>query len=376
MYESYYGLRGKPFQLNPDPAFYFGSRGHSRALAYLQYGLYQGEGFIVITGEIGAGKTTLVRSLIEQLDSTQITAAQIVSTQLDAGEILRAVATAYGIPSHGNDKANLLASIEAFVMTLATKGKRALLIVDEAQNLSLRAIEELRMLSNFQLGTQGLLQSFLVGQPQLRRMMRLPEMEQLAQRVIASYHLGPMDRAETEAYIKHRLKLAGWSEDPSLDKGVFDGIFGYSRGIPRQINTISNHLLLAGCLAEKHKLTLADVEAVIEEIREDLDENVEKAAGSGGKLSPDSGTRKALDSLHLRDPEEAEIHDTNLSSLDDRIRQLERNLASVGDTLHARVHELHSSRLKILRQMEQNLARVGDLLQELVRELRASKLEV
>jgi len=376
MYESYYRLRGKPFQLNPDPAFYFGSRGHSRALAYLQYGLYQGEGFIVITGEIGAGKTTLVRSLIEQLDSTQITAAQIVSSQLNAGEILRAVATAYGIPSSGNDKANLLASIEAFVMTLATTGKRALLIVDEAQNLSLRAIEELRMLSNFQLGTQGLLQSFLVGQPELRKMMRLPEMEQLSQRVIASYHLGPIDRSETEAYIKHRLKLAGWADDPSLDNGVFDGIFEYSGGIPRRINTIANHLLLAGCLAEKHRLARGDVDAVIEEIREDLGYDSNKNVASAGNQPLDAKRGDALHQSRLLDVAEQELRGNDLAELEDRIRLLERNLVAVGEALHDRVNELHTSRLKILRQMEQNMVRIGELLQELVRELRASRLEV
>src|SRR5882762_3270889 len=150
MYEAFYGFTGKPFQLNPDPAFYFGSRGHKRAFAYLQYGLYQSEGFIVITGEIGAGKTTIVRSLFEQIDRDKLVAAQLVSTQLDADDMLRAVGAAFGLPVKSIDKA------------------RALLVVDEAQNLTPRAIEELRMLSNFQLGDQALLQSFLIGQPELR----------------------------------------------------------------------------------------------------------------------------------------------------------------------------------------------------------------
>jgi general secretion pathway protein A len=373
MYESYYRLRGKPFQLNPDPAYYFSSRGHSRALAYLQYGLYQGEGFIVITGEIGAGKTTLVRSLIEQLDAGQITAAQIVSTQLDAGEVLRAVANAYGIPTRGNDKANLLASIEAFVMTLATSGKRALLIVDEAQNLSVNAIEELRMLSNFQLGTQGLLQTFLVGQPQLRRMMRLPEMEQLSQRVIASYHLGPMDRAETEAYIKHRLKLAGWANDPSFDKDVFDGIFQYSGGLPRQINTITNHLLLAGCLAEKHRLTGADIDAVIEEVREDFADGPE--INTGSKRAAEVKGRMATKPMAKPDPFVPPAPDPGIAKLEGRIRELERTLGDVGSAFEERMKVLHSSRQKMLRQMDQKLSRVGDLIQELVQELRDADVE-
>ncbi len=195
MYEDFYGLTGKPFQLSPDPAFYFGSKGHTSAYSYLKYGVYQGEGFLVITGEIGAGKTTLVRALLEELDVRTIVAAQIVSTQLEADDLLRSVAKAFGIRVPQDDKASLLASIEAFLLMLFQQSKRALLIVDEAQNLNAGSIEELRMLSNFQCGDQALLQSFLVGQPELRDLMRSPAMEQFRQRVIASYHLGPLDES-------------------------------------------------------------------------------------------------------------------------------------------------------------------------------------
>src|SRR5512145_792203 len=135
MYESYFGLTGKPFQLNPDPSFYFGSRGHKRAFAYLEYGLYQSEGFIVITGEIGAGKTTIVRSLLEQLDPAKVVAAQLVSTQLDADDLLRAVGVAFGLPVTTVPKSVLIAQIEAFLCQVALDKKRALLVVDEAQNL-------------------------------------------------------------------------------------------------------------------------------------------------------------------------------------------------------------------------------------------------
>lgn len=344
MYESFYGLQGKPFQLNPDPQFYFGSRGHNRALAYLQYGLYQGEGFIVITGEIGAGKTTLVRSLIEQLDPARFVAAQIVSTQLDAGDLLRSVATAFGIPSKSREKAHLLASIEAFLTSLAATNKRALLIVDEAQNLTLRAIEELRMLSNFQLGTQALLQSFLVGQPQLRRLMRRPEMEQLSQRVIASHHLGPIDRAETEAYIQHRLKLVGWADDPTFDQSAFDGIFEYTRGIPRQINTLSNRLLLAGCLAEKHDLTGEDVAAVVEEIRDE----------SGSAVSSESLGSIPEELEDFYSGEDGEVPGVahrrgaaDVKELSERMRKVEQNLASLTGTLQDLVRELRTSKVDL-----------------------------
>src|SRR6266851_250377 len=270
MYESFYGLTGKPFQLNPDPAFFFGSRGHKRAFAYLQYGLYQGEGFIVITGEIGAGKTTLVRSLLEQLDREKVVAAQLVSTYLDADDMLRAVGIAFGLPVRTVSKAVLLGSLEAFLCKVAMECKRALLIVDEAQNLTPRAVEELRMLSNFQLGNHALLQSFLIGQPELRGMMQSPQMQQLRQRVTASYHLGPLDKAETQAYIEHRLKHVQWKGDPQLEPACFDLIHSLTGGIPRRINTLCNRLLLAGFLGEKHALGAGDVHYIADEIREEL----------------------------------------------------------------------------------------------------------
>jgi general secretion pathway protein A len=270
MYEAFYRLSGKPFQLNPDPEFFFESRGHKRAFAYLQYGVHQSEGFIVITGDIGTGKTTLVRGLFEKLDRSQLVAAQLVSTQLDADDMLRAVAVAFGLPIKAVDKASLLASLEAFLCQLAVAGKRALLVVDEAQNLTPRAIEELRMLSNFQLGDHALMQSFLVGQPELRAMMQGPQMQQLRQRVIASYHLGPMDRAETQAYIEHRLAHVGWKGDPSFDAAALDLVHQASDGVPRRINTICNRLLLAGFLGEKHAFGAVDVEAIVREIREEL----------------------------------------------------------------------------------------------------------
>ena len=209
MYESFFGLTGKPFQLNPDPSFFYGSRGHKRAFAYLEYGLYQSEGFIVITGDIGAGKTTIVRSLLEQLDSSKVVAVQLVSTQLEADDMLRAVGTAFGLPVRSVDKAILLASLEAFLCQLAVDKKRALLVVDEAQNLPPGAIEELRMLSNFQLGDQALLQSFLVGQPELRAMMQSPQMQQLRQRVIASYHLGPLDKSRNPGLCRAPAEARG-----------------------------------------------------------------------------------------------------------------------------------------------------------------------
>jgi general secretion pathway protein A len=284
MYESFYGLSGKPFQLNPDPSFFFGSKGHRRALAYLEYGLHQSEGFIVITGEIGAGKTTLVRSLLQKLDSKKVVAAQLVSTHLDAEDTLRLVAAAFGLPNKQLKKADLLLSIEMFLLSLTAAGKRALLIVDEAQNLTPRAIEELRMLSNFQLGEHALLQSFLVGQPEFRETMQSPDMQQLRQRVIASYHLGPMDASETEAYIEHRLKHVGWRGSPAFQTGAHEAIFLATDGVPRRINTLCDRLMLSGFLTGATSFSALDVNGVVSEIR---DEAGDAAAAAAVARSPE-----------------------------------------------------------------------------------------
>jgi putative secretion ATPase (PEP-CTERM system associated) len=274
MFEPYYGFSAPPFQLSPDPAFFYGSRGHKRAYSYLQYGLYQGEGFITLTGEVGAGKTTLIRNLLKELDTRTVVACQLVSTQLDADSLLRAVATGFGLAVREQSKARVLAEVESFLVSLVPKKKRALLIVDEAQNLEPEAVEELRMLSNFQIQNRTLLQSFLVGQPELRQLMRSASMQQLRQRVIASYHLGPLDGDETRAYIEHRLKQVGWKGDPEFEEPVFGVLHGYTGGIPRRINTLCTRALLAAFLAEKHAITCEDVECVTAEFSEEFGEEL------------------------------------------------------------------------------------------------------
>ncbi|MBI5784938.1 MAG: AAA family ATPase [Rhodocyclales bacterium] len=266
MYEEYYGLTAKPFQTNPDPSFYFGSRQHRRAMAYLDYGLHRNEGFIVITGEVGAGKTTLVRSLLGKLDPEKFIAAHLVSTQLDADNALRLVAAVFGVPTAAESKADLLVALEGFLVSTYRAGKRCLLVVDEAQNLSMQAVEELRMLSNFQLNTHALLQSFLVGQPEFRFTLQSPQLTQLRQRVIAACHIGPMDVNETQAYIEHRLTHCGWTNSPSFAPDAFPALFEGSGGIPRRINAICDRLLLSGFLSNIKHFSEAEVFEVVREI--------------------------------------------------------------------------------------------------------------
>ena len=269
MYEAFYHLQAKPFQLSADPRFFYSSKGHRRAMAYLVYGAHQGEGFIVITGEIGAGKTMLATTLAHNVASRNLVLAQVVSTNLEADDMVRMVAASFGLPQE-NSKSVLLNAVEQFLLACHRQGKRALLVVDEAQNLPARSVEELRMLSNFVSADKPLLQTFLLGQPEFRKTLQSPAMEQLRQRVIASCHLGPMDGAETEAYIVHRLQTVGWREDPSFSREAFAAIHQHTGGIPRKINILCDRLLLMGRLDEKHAITVNEVADVVNELQQEF----------------------------------------------------------------------------------------------------------
>ena len=249
MYDTFYGLNGRPFQLTPDPHFYFESLTHRKALSYLGYGLAQGEGFIVITGDVGAGKTTLVSHLMATIDKARLTAANIVTTKLDSEDIVRVAANHFDIDTDHMDKAQLLNAFEEFLHAEARAGRRCLLILDESQNLPAGALEELRMLSNFQLGGQALLQIFLLGQPEFRDMLQNSnQLEQLRQRVIAHHHLDPMSADEIEPYVTHRLSKSGWSGRPKITSSVFRMLYAETNGVPRKINALMSRILLMGSI--------------------------------------------------------------------------------------------------------------------------------
>jgi putative secretion ATPase (PEP-CTERM system associated) len=339
MYEAFYGLKVKPFQLNPDPSFYFDSKQHRRAKAYLEYGLHQNEGFIVVTGEIGAGKTTIVRGLLDTLDKEKVVAAQIVSTQLDADDILRMVAAAFGVRFKDMAKADLILALEAFLVEVARRGKRCLLIVDEAQNLTPRAVEELRMLSNFQFESHALLQSFLVGQPEFRAIMLSPQMEQLRQRVIAACHIGPINAEETREYITHRLSCAGSKGEPQFDAAAYETIYRASGGIPRRINALCDRLLLLGFLTDRKSFGKAEVDEVVSELGNSAT-GIGAPAGAANLLAPqalgDDFRDSTLGSLSF-DAETAAETGKTISSISnrriaDRLLRLERSLVRLEHT--------------------------------------------
>ena len=329
MYTRYYGFSAKPFQLSPDPRFFFGSRAHSRALAYLRYGVSQGEGFIVITGGIGTGKTTLVKSLFDEINanpSHHVVAAQLVTTQLEADEMLRSVVAAFGLPYEDVGKAVLLRRFEDFLREQAQQGRRVLLVVDEAQNLPLPSLEELRMLSNFQIAEAPLLQSFLLGQDEFRMTLQDPGMEQLRQRVIASCHLTPLSDGETRDYIEHRLQIVGWQSDElRFSDDAYAAIHRYTDGIPRRVNVFCDRLLLYGFLEELREFSADAVDAVGQELTQD-DHPGSLRTARGGLLRVIHAMEQRLIELEnamdtvLKYPE---WQDVQMERLERRILQLE-----------------------------------------------------
>ncbi len=247
----------------------------------MRHALHRAEGFIMITGRPGTGKTTLIHDLLRSLKPDQALVANLVTTQMTADDLIRLVAYSYNLDPEGADKVDVLIRLVHFLKKQHQQGRRPLLIVDEAQGMAEGALEELRLLTNIQSGGQQLLQIFLVGQEQLRDVVNAPSMEQLHQRMIAATHLDPLDCEDTEAYIKHRLRRVAWTGDPLISKEAYAMIQQHSQGIPRQINQICSRLFLHGSIEEKHRLGLADLRVVIDELREELllpEETAESAA--------------------------------------------------------------------------------------------------
>ena len=270
MYETFYHLTATPFRLTPDPQFCFSHSSYAGARAYLQFAFELGEGFIVLTGPPGAGKTTLIESFLKELETSNVAKARIAAGNLETSDLLRSVAFAYDIEAEGLDKATVLRRLARHFAAQMHRGRRVLLVIDEAQGLSRDALEELRLLADLQEGARPLLQIFLVGQEKLRSLMGEPDMEQLQQRVIGTCQLGPMGLVETKYYVRHRLCRAGWTGDPELTGGAILAIFQYSGGVPRHINKICTRLLLQGFLENKHILDEDDVQGIAGELDEEL----------------------------------------------------------------------------------------------------------
>jgi putative secretion ATPase (PEP-CTERM system associated) len=267
MYSDHFGLTAPPFQLTPDARFWYASRTHRKAMAYLGYGLAQSEGFIVVTGEIGAGKSTLVGYLLATIDRSRLSTISVVTTQVGGDDMLRLVAQGLGVATGGVEKARLIEAVERRFEEEARSGKRSLIVVDEAQNLSVEALEELRMLSNFQIAGRALVQILLLGQPEFRDKLAGEGLEQLRQRVIANHHLDAMDADEVQAYVGHRLTVAGWNGRPGFTVDAFPAIHRHSGGIPRRVNQIANRLMLYAAVENVAAIDSRAVEAVVADMK-------------------------------------------------------------------------------------------------------------
>ena len=277
VYEKFYGLSGPPFMLTPDTRFFFGSSNHQRAIAHLVYGLDQREGFIVITGEVGAGKTLLVEQLWLQLNRDTYAVSKVVTTQVSGDDLLRLIMDGFGLKVvPGTEKSVLLRRFENMVREQRAAGRRCVLVVDEVQNLSFAALEELRMLSNIAIDGKASVQTILLGQPQFRPILASRDAEQLRQRVLASFHLGPLSEDETRLYIEHRLKTAGWTGHPAWEDAAFAAVYRHTGGTPRRVNTLCSRVLQFGALDER----AAIVEQMINEVAEEMAEGLNGGTGA------------------------------------------------------------------------------------------------
>src|SRR3954465_7523218 len=265
MYERFYQLRERPFALSPDPEYLYPSRVHQEALDYLRYGLESQAGFIVITGEIGSGKTTLLQTLLRNRDS-QPRVGRIVNTMLEPRELLETIMIDFGLDPSGRSKPLMLRDLSQYLVDQRLAGRLVLLVIDEAQNLGLGSLEELRMLSNLETEKSKLLQIVLVGQPNLRDKLASPELEQLRQRVTVSYHLPPLDAEEACRYINHRLARAALAEPLEFPRDATDLIHARSRGVPRIINVICDAALVFGYAEERRIFDAPMIREVLAEL--------------------------------------------------------------------------------------------------------------
>lgn len=269
MYLEYYGLNQAPFDLTPNPRFLFHSGKHREALNHLLYGIRERKGFVQLTGEVGAGKTTLCRALLEQLDG-KFSTALILNPVLNENELMKAIATEFGLKVKNLDRLDTVTVISEFLIKQVEIGKETILIIDEAQNLTEDLLEQVRLLSNIETDDRKLLQIVLLGQPELRERLNSPRLRQLRQRITVRYHLASLTRFEMAQYIQHRLQFAGARGIPSFTQPAFWRVYRYSRGIPRLINAICDKALLAGCVERSDRITYRMVGRAIRELEGEI----------------------------------------------------------------------------------------------------------
>jgi putative secretion ATPase (PEP-CTERM system associated) len=291
MYESFFNLNSKPFDLLPDPRFIYLSRSYKKAMTYLNYGIRERSGFILLTGEVGSGKTTLIRDLLDK-SYEHVVLSKIFNTRVTSEQLLSMINDDFGLDVQGKDKITMIRDLNVFLIDQYAAGNQPILIIDEAQNLSSDLLEEVRMLSNLEASSSKLMQIILVGQPELRTILAAPELRQLRQRININCHLQALSREEVEQYIGHRLEIAGNATAVHFEPESLDAIFRYSRGIPRLINIICDFLMFLAFAEETTILTVDMVSDVIG----DLDfENYHWMEGSDADTQHASGFSSVVD---------------------------------------------------------------------------------
>ncbi len=356
MYREFYGLSAKPFQLSPDARFFYPSKEHRQALTFLEYGLQKTDGFIVITGDVGTGKTTLVEALLGKLDPNDTVGVSIVSTQLKEDELLSAIALELGLTAPIESKPRLLHDLVEVFRQHNRDNKRVLLIIDEAQNLPRPSVEELRMLSNFQFEGRPLIQIFLLGQEEFRATLLSEGFEQLRQRVIASYHLNPLDAEETRTYIEHRLAIVDWRSDPVITDDAFERIFAATQGVPRRINNLCDRILLYGFLEELHEIDGEVVQFVGDEMGNEF-------AGAEPDTYRPKGAPQAAPALEPDDQPLASMARMmfDKANVQQRLASLERAVDTLGHGLKDELGDIRSLLVELIREARTQRVRVHEL---------------
>lgn len=364
MYMEYFGLTAKPFELLPNPHFLFLSKGHKKALSYLRYGLQERAGFTLLTGEVGSGKTTLLRDIVNNVDQ-EITLAMIFNTKVSGIQLLAMVNEEFGLDIQGKDKVALLRNLNDFLVAEFSDGRHPILIIDEAQNLTAEALEEIRLLSNLEVDNLKLMQIVLVGQPELKGILCRPELRQLRQRISVSCHLSPLNREEMEEYIYHRLGTVGNREAVQFNKDVFDAIFMFSQGVPRLINLLCDSLLLAAFVEETRTVSM-------DMVRESISDLSMNDISTPTPLPVDSNGMENSERTETMDQRIARIEENYLKlnmARAEREAMLER-LSSQSSILEYLINQQQ----KQFTQFEDNLKRISGQLERL-RQLIASKTD-
>lgn len=355
MYEAFFGLATKPFELVPNPKFLYHSRSHRKALNYLKYGMREGVGFILLTGEVGSGKTTLIRNLIGDRDSDVIL-AMLFNTKVNNKQLLTMINEDFGLPVAGRDKVGLLRELNDFLVEMHAQHKRPVLIIDEAQNLTASALEEIRLLSNLEASDAKLLQIIMVGQPELNKTIARNELRQLRQRISVHCQLDPLNRQETEDYVFHRLDLAGNRQAVHWGEGTFDALYRYSHGIPRLINIFCDFILLAAFVEETRELDLELVDEVLgdtswdQQVRENLEVKGRKSIMANHQIL-----------------ERLSRHEQKIAQLDE-LAIFRDELAARIQTLEELLKKMHEQQQSRFIQMEAGLEQTCQQLQDYVKE--------